>query len=244
MHRPLHPARRNLAGQARESPGEDSSGKDPARFLRRAGTWGTTPTPTGALRAARRRFSRQQRKTLEPEGKRERGRKKNCLPGPGPASQPPSPPARSSQGKQLLTSPCVLPARSLLPGGRGRGARPGGGAERAGRPAFLSPRSSSPPPLAPASSFRPQFGAWLGFSRPGKFLLSTPVQLPSLSLATGIPAAPAVPSLPLASHPALPSAALSLTPNTRSSARTQPPISEGRAAPDARAPRGCPRPGP
>uniref|UniRef100_A0A452S4F8 Latent transforming growth factor beta binding protein 3 n=1 Tax=Ursus americanus TaxID=9643 RepID=A0A452S4F8_URSAM len=46
--------------------------------------------------------------------------------GPGPASQPPSPPPpRRSQGKQLLTSPCVRPARSLLPGGRGSPARPG-----------------------------------------------------------------------------------------------------------------------
>lgn len=150
--------------------------------------------------------------TLEPRGK-ERERKKNCLLGPGPASQPPSPPARSSQGKQLLTSPCVLPARSQLPGGRGRGARPGGGAERAGRPAFLSPRSSSPPPLAPASSLLPHFGAWLGFL-PAREVSSlypqcsyhlTPSQRGSRSLLLS----PPCPRPRLPHHPALPSAALS-----------------------------------
>lgn len=143
-------------------------------------------------------------------------RKKKKL-SPWPRASVPAPLAaaapRSSQGKQLLTSPCVLPARSLLPGGRGRGARPGGGAERAGRPAFLSPRSSSPPPLAPASSLRPQFGAWLGFSRAGKFLRSP--QPPSLGLALGPPPAPAVPSPPAPSAP-LSLSALSRTPSPRS----------------------------
>lgn len=156
MHRPLHPARRNLAGQARESPGEDFSGKDPARFLHGAGTWGTTPIPTGALPDAHRRFSGQQRKTLEPEGKRERRREKKLSPWPGASVPAPLAAGALQPGKTTahfsLRPPRALPAsrrpreRSPARGRRGAGWPPG-----LPLPSLLLSASTCSGLLAPAS---------------------------------------------------------------------------------------------
>lgn len=184
-----------------------------------------------------------ERRLNQKEKEREGGKKIVSLA----RGQRPSPPRRRrapARENNCSLLPASSPRAPCFPAAAGE--EPGQGEARSG----LAARPSSPlaPPLRLHLLRPPRSGlsSGPGWVSPGQgsFFALPPVQLPSLSLATGIRAAPAVPSLPLASHPALPSAALSRAPNTRSSARARPLISEGRAAPDARAPRGCPRPGP
>ncbi|XP_029414054.1 uncharacterized protein LOC115068283 [Nannospalax galili] len=218
--------------------------------VERSGTRGGVRRPPGPARRNLVGQAGGSQCTLAPRGSsndsltRKKKKKKKPLPGPGPASQPPSPPPpRSSQGKQLLTSPCVLPARSLLPGGRGRGARPGGGADRPPLglllPSLLlsaSTRSGLPAP----ASVRGLAGFLPGGEVSGLPRCSLPCPL--------VPAAPAVRSLPSAS-PALPGCPLHPSPGapgsrSPSSAPGSPrsPSPRPRARPSGWCGPGCPGP--
>ena len=110
---PPGPARRNPAGRP-AVPGEGSleRAQRGGGGFRRGGHLGRGPPPLASTRPH----------TLAPPGGSDDALNRKKL-SPWPGASVPAPLAaaapRSSQGKQLLTSPCVRPARSLLPGGRG-----------------------------------------------------------------------------------------------------------------------------
>lgn len=182
-------------------------------------------------------------------------RKKKLSPWPGASVPAPSPPPRRSQGKQLLTSPCVLPA---LPASQplGSPARPGEARSGpAARPSRLAPplrldllRPPSAclrlglrrPPARFVASFFPGGGSFWAPCSPAS--ISWPLlgprrarcPLPALSLRSS-------PSRPFLPSPGAPGLLLASGAGTVAPARARPP---GPVAPDARAPRGCRLPGP
>lgn len=244
--RPPHPARRNLAARP-AGPGEGPL----ERAQRAAGFWrgghlGWGPPPA----------STRLHPLAPPGGSGDALNRKKLSPWPEASVPAPSPPPRRSQGKQLLTSPCVLPA---LPASRppGSPARPGEARSRpAARPS--SPRSSSSPRLAAASSRLPPSVAFAGHG-PGSWLGSFPdggsfwaprspasISWPLLGPARACCPFPASflcssPSQPSLSSPEAPGLLPALGAGTIAPARARPP---GPVAPDARARRGCWRPGP
>lgn len=183
-------------------------------------------------------------------------KKKNCLPGRGPASQPPRLRRAAARENNCSLLPASCP-RSLLPGRSG--AQPGRGRRGAGRPPGLPPLA---PPLRLDLLRPPSACLRLGLRRPParfvarllpgrwKFLGSPQSSLHLLASPGPLPA-PAVPSLrsrscSSPSRPFLPSpGAPGLLPASGAGiiapARARPP---GPVAPDARAPRGCWLPGP